>query len=217
MVKSLLSSSRDPSVAAAPSPADAHSSTHTSVSDSAPDGIMVLINNFRDMAIGNSIRPMFFGRSSGFYLIETAQALRAEHDGPDVRQPEATRRNEFWHSPVSSKLFMSCSLLIYIQWEIPHPPPPPVYTFPPKDLLDDLISIYFTRINIIMSCLHRPSFERSVASGLHLVDTAFGSLVLAVCALASRLVLHFILHFYSTARVGIPTTLGLYWKEPIQN
>ncbi|KAJ7879609.1 fungal-specific transcription factor domain-containing protein [Mycena olivaceomarginata] len=170
MVKSLLSSSRDSSVAAAPSPADAHSSTNTSVADSAPDGIMVLINNFRDMAIGNSIRPMFFGRSSGFYLIETAQALRAEHDGPNVRQPEATRRNEFWHSP----------------WEIPHPPPPPVYTFPPKDLLDDLISIYFTRINIIMSCLHRPSFERSVASGLHLVDTAFGSLVLAVCALASR-------------------------------
>jgi hypothetical protein len=39
-----------------------------------------------------------------------------------------------------------------------------------------------------MGLLHRPTFESSLASGLHLIDHSFGSIVLAVCALASRLV-----------------------------
>ncbi|KAF7357828.1 Zn(2)-C6 fungal-type domain-containing protein [Mycena venus] len=169
-VKSQLAGSRGSSVVPAPSPPDTSSTDDSAVVDSSPDGIMVLCNDFQDMTIVNSTRPFFFGRSSGFYLIETAQAMKAEHDGPNVRQPEPTRRTEFWHCP----------------WEIAPPPPAPVYSFPPKDLLHDLVSIFFDRINIIMNCLHRPTFERSLASGLHLIDHSFGSVVLAVCALASR-------------------------------
>ncbi|KAJ7933782.1 fungal-specific transcription factor domain-containing protein [Mycena leptocephala] len=154
-----------------PSPsAITNSSTVETVFDSSPDGIMVLCDDLEDLNIVNMTLPRFFGRSSGFYLIEIAQQLKREHDGPSVRQPEPTHRKEFWLS----------------DWEKLPPPPTPVYTFPPKDLLDSLVSIFFTRINIIMGLLHRPTFESSLASGLHLIDHSFGSIVLAVCALASR-------------------------------
>ncbi|KAJ7267632.1 fungal-specific transcription factor domain-containing protein [Mycena haematopus] len=166
-VKSQLSSSRGCSVSV-PSPPDTNSSKEDSVVDSSPDGIMIL---FQDMTITtSSLEPFFFGRSSGLYLIETAQALKAEHDGLNVPRPKPTRRQEFWNS----------------HWEVAPPPPAPVYNFPPKDLLDYLVSIFFDRINILMGCLHRPTFERSLDSHLHLLDHSFGALVLAVCALASR-------------------------------
>ncbi|KAJ6594430.1 fungal-specific transcription factor domain-containing protein [Mycena capillaripes] len=173
--KSQFVSSRGSSTAleSTPSPAanaDFSDDNSQTVVDSSPDGIMVLCDDFQDMNIVNATRSVFFGRSSGFYLIQTAQELRAEHDGPDVQQPKPTRREEFWHSP----------------WEITPLPPAPAYKFPPQDLLGDLISIFFDRVNIILSCLHRPTFERSVASGLHLIDHSFGSLVLALCSLASR-------------------------------
>ncbi|KAF7364586.1 Zn(2)-C6 fungal-type domain-containing protein [Mycena venus] len=170
VVKSQLAGSRGSSVVPAPSPPDTSTTDDSAVVDSSPDGIMILSNDFEDMTIVNPTQPFFCGRSSGLYLIETAQAMKAEHDGPNVRQPEPTRRKEFWHCP----------------WEITPPPPAPVYSFPPKDLLDDLVSIFFDRVNIIMNFLHRPTFERSLGSGLHLIDHSFGSVVLAVCALASR-------------------------------
>ncbi|KAF8127742.1 fungal-specific transcription factor domain-containing protein [Mycena galopus ATCC 62051] len=132
---------------------------------------MILRQQFQDMSIADSnFGPFFYGRSSGFYLIQTAQALKAEHDVPNVQQPAPTRRREFWHS----------------DWEVTPPPPPLVYNFPPEDLLDRLVSIYFDRVNVIMPCLHRPTFERSLSSRLHLIEDNFAGVVLAVAALASR-------------------------------
>ncbi|KAF7376566.1 Zn(2)-C6 fungal-type domain-containing protein [Mycena sanguinolenta] len=128
---------------------------------------MVLL---QDMTISAPLEPFFYGRSSSFFLIETAQALKAEHHGINFPRPKPTRRKEFWNS----------------HWEITPSPPAPVYNFPPKDLLEHLVSIYFDRINILMGCLHRPTFERSLTSNLHLLSSSFGAVVLAVCALASR-------------------------------
>ncbi|KAJ7782337.1 fungal-specific transcription factor domain-containing protein [Mycena maculata] len=108
--------------------------------------------------------------SSGLYLIQTARNMKKEHDGPNIQQPPPAYRQEFWSSP----------------WEKLPSALPPVYTFPPRDLLDSLVSLYFQRINIVMCMLHRPTFERSIASGLHLADHSFGAVVIAVCALASR-------------------------------
>ncbi|KAJ7137395.1 hypothetical protein C8R43DRAFT_611056 [Mycena crocata] len=74
-------------------------------------------------------------------------------------------------------------------WEASESPPaePPIsQTFPPDDLLRDLVDIYFTEINIFSFVLHRPTFEEALADGLHLSDHRFGSVVLAVCALASK-------------------------------
>ncbi|KAJ7157935.1 fungal-specific transcription factor domain-containing protein [Mycena crocata] len=117
--------------------------------------------------------------------------MKTEHDGLKPQQPSSTRRPEFWHSP----------------WEKQSPSPLPVYTFPPKDLMDALISLFFERLNILMAVLHRPTFERSIASGLHLTDPSFGGVVLAVCALASR--------FSDDPRVvfdGTDTMLSAGWE-----
>ncbi|KAJ6498814.1 fungal-specific transcription factor domain-containing protein [Mycena sanguinolenta] len=165
-VKLQLSDSRSCSVSASP-PDDAKSTIDDSVVDSSPDGIMVL---FQDMTISTTLEPFFYGRSSSFFLIQTAQALKAEHHGINVPRPKPIRRKEFWNS----------------EWEITPSPLAPVYNFPPEDLLEHLVSIYFSRINILTGGLHRPTFDRSLTSNLHLLSSSFGAVVLAVCALASR-------------------------------
>jgi hypothetical protein len=66
-------------------------------------------------------------------------------------------------------------------------------TFPPDDLLSKLIDSYFTHVNVITPLLHRPSFERSVASGTHLRDADFGEVLLLVCAVGA--------HYVDDARV----------------
>jgi hypothetical protein len=75
---------------------------------------MVLCDDLEDLNIVNMTLPRFFGRSSGFYLIEIAQQLKREHDGPSVRQPEPTHRKEFWLSDVGGKHCPHCSLLIIL-------------------------------------------------------------------------------------------------------
>ncbi|KIY72122.1 hypothetical protein CYLTODRAFT_344720 [Cylindrobasidium torrendii FP15055 ss-10] len=58
--------------------------------------------------------------------------------------------------------------------------------FPAADLLDDLVKIFLRYFNQHFHILHGPTFVRQVAAGLHHTTPAFGSVVLAVCALASR-------------------------------
>ncbi|KAJ6452430.1 fungal-specific transcription factor domain-containing protein [Mycena sanguinolenta] len=61
------------------------------------------------------------------------------------------------------------------------------YVFPPPDLLFSLINLYFVHQNLYFPVLHRPTFERSIADGLHIRDgTTFGAVVLLVCAIGSR-------------------------------
>jgi len=72
----------------------------------------------------------------------------------------------------------------------------PNYVYPPPDLLHSLIDLYFRYINTHLPLLHRPTFERAVAEGLHLRaqnhetdgddETMFSAVLLLVCAVASR-------------------------------
>ena len=45
---------------------------------------------------------------------------------------------------------------------------------------------YFIYMNPFLPILHRPSFERAIASGHHYADVGFGSVVMLVCAIGSR-------------------------------
>ncbi|KAJ7123956.1 hypothetical protein C8R43DRAFT_39486 [Mycena crocata] len=75
-----------------------------------------------------------------------------------------------------------------LPWEAsPSSEVPVTQTFPPNDLLRDLVDIYFTQLNIFSFILHRPTFEQALADGQHLSDSRFGSVVLAVCALAIKI------------------------------
>jgi hypothetical protein len=58
--------------------------------------------------------------------------------------------------------------------------------FPEADLLGNLVDIYFRENNDFFPILHKPTFKRAIAEGLHATDLEFGKVVLLVCAIASR-------------------------------
>ncbi|VDC07486.1 unnamed protein product [Peniophora sp. CBMAI 1063] len=60
------------------------------------------------------------------------------------------------------------------------------FHFPDRDVLDQLVELYFANYHIIVPILHRPTFEEDLRSNLHLHDRTFGTVVLLVCALGSR-------------------------------
>ncbi|KAG5642750.1 hypothetical protein DXG03_002231 [Asterophora parasitica] len=118
----------------------------------------------------------FFGKSSGYQLVQTALDIRGEYIGKEKNRAISAfkgQRSEYWSTP---------------PW---HPSiyeraKPPKYTFPDDDLITSLVDAYFTQINPFYPLLHRPSFEKLLANGLHQRDTYFGGTVLLVCALGSR-------------------------------
>ncbi|KAF7289170.1 Fungal-trans domain-containing protein [Mycena indigotica] len=126
----------------------------------------------------------YYGKSSHFELINTAIDIRE-----NLVEPATTaapkKREEFWLSP----------------WEHEHllqEDPPKTHHFPEPDLLESLVRIFFTRVNVIITLLHRPTFERLLAAGLHFTDHHFGETVLGVCAVASK--------FSDDPRVILPGT-----------
>lgn len=48
------------------------------------------------------------------------------------------------------------------------------------------MELYFTRFNILLPLLHRPTFEAQLAQKLHWRDPSFAAVVLLVCANGSR-------------------------------
>jgi hypothetical protein len=52
--------------------------------------------------------------------------------------------------------------------------------------MQSLIELYFAHQNVFLPLFHRPTFEKSVADGLHLSDEHFAEKLLLVCAIASR-------------------------------
>ncbi|KAJ7284541.1 hypothetical protein C8J57DRAFT_1288775 [Mycena rebaudengoi] len=102
----------------------------------------------------------------------------------DALAPEENPESAF--VPVSALL--PCTSRGSNYWTAyPEPPEPPViHEFPPDDILRDLVELYFTQVHIHALILHRPTFEKSVAEGLHLQNPQFGATVLAVCAVASK-------------------------------
>ncbi|KII90496.1 hypothetical protein PLICRDRAFT_697043 [Plicaturopsis crispa FD-325 SS-3] len=119
------------------------------------------------------LQDRFFGKSSGFRFVQRVKKMKDEYKGAPCDDPSFPRRRaRFWNiSP----------------WEQnPYVSPQPDFSFPDADLISVLVDLYFTRINLYMPLLHRPTFERGIATGLHLRDNVYGATVLVVCALGSR-------------------------------
>ncbi|KAF8215713.1 fungal-specific transcription factor domain-containing protein [Mycena galopus ATCC 62051] len=110
----------------------------------------------------------FFGKSSNMHFIKTA--MDRVNTLSDAHTFDA-QRPEFWT----------------VQPWHPAPDPLPSLWFPDDDLLQNLIDIYFRRINPNLFLLHSQTFRASVVAGEHLRDNHFGALVLAVAAVASKL------------------------------
>ncbi|KAJ7080226.1 hypothetical protein C8R44DRAFT_895445 [Mycena epipterygia] len=109
----------------------------------------------------------FHGKSSGAILVKAAIELREGYEEKEM--PWTSRRMHYWtFNPAENR----------------HPHVGP-YVFPESDLLSALIALYFDHVNLYYPLLHRPTFERSIADGLHTRDGSFGAVVLLVCAIAS--------------------------------
>ncbi|KAJ7648436.1 fungal-specific transcription factor domain-containing protein [Mycena rosella] len=169
----LAARNRSPSVPSPSSTADSPSSLI--IKDEEDLFVNALIERFDRFTL-DSDRIRYFGKSSHFGLINTAMDVKKSFI-EDASLPKtilpAVKRPLFWASP----------------WELAHLSPPeafPPLIFPQPDLLDGLVSLFFARVNIVLCLLHRPTFEKALASGLHLVDHQFGSTVLGVCAVASK-------------------------------
>lgn len=107
-----------------------------------------------------------FGASSDAKFIGVAKDLKKQ-----INPKHSARRPEFWYPQ---------------EWQyLPKPGKTPL-VFPPQDLIDDLVIIYFNTLNQHFCLLHGPTVLRQIAAGLHYESHSFGSVVLAVCALAAR-------------------------------
>ncbi|KAG5646711.1 hypothetical protein DXG03_002393 [Asterophora parasitica] len=126
--------------------------------------------------VDNPEHSRFFGTSSGAMLVHTAIDLKNEYtggSGDEIRRRIlGSRREEFW---------------TLRPWERAGDTVPKAsFAFPEDDLMTSLVDHYFTKVNLLLPLLHRPSFERSIIEGLHLRHDGFGATVLLVCAVASR-------------------------------
>ncbi|KAJ7172925.1 fungal-specific transcription factor domain-containing protein [Mycena crocata] len=128
---------------------------------------IALTQDFRDLSI-DQLRERFNGASSDAMFVKATVLVREDREQQDV--PWASRRMRYWtFNPAESRITTSST-----------------YVFPPADLFAALVSLYFAHNNIYYPLLHRPTFDRAVADGLHLHDDAFAAVVLVVCAIGAR-------------------------------
>ncbi|KDQ57491.1 hypothetical protein JAAARDRAFT_58100 [Jaapia argillacea MUCL 33604] len=93
----------------------------------------------------------------------------------------AKRRPEFWITPPWEQAWDGCHYdhPSKISQILPD-------AFPPPDLAQSLIDLYFHHSNTQFPLLHRPTFERQWASGLHTRDVWFACLSMSLFAVGSR-------------------------------
>ncbi|KAJ7134517.1 fungal-specific transcription factor domain-containing protein [Mycena epipterygia] len=128
-----------------------------------------LADRFRGLDI-STMDNKFFGSASTFELVNKAIAEKEKYLGRP-EGPHSRRRPIFWET---------------LPWEKKAYDIQPHYVYPASDLIASLLNLYFNNVHPTLPLLHRPSFERSVAEGLHLRDAQFGASLLAVLGVASR-------------------------------
>ncbi|KAH9055007.1 fungal-specific transcription factor domain-containing protein [Lactarius vividus] len=157
-----------------PAPETSESYSDDSEAD-AKYGTDDLLNSLRRLCIRPNPRR-YFGKSSGISLMRTAMTVKSKASTGESTGVESgihtQRRHEFWYlHPWELSRFQSARRR---------------FDFPETDLLVDLIKLYFNVLAPMVPLLHQPTFMRAIGDGLHLRDEKFGSLVLLVCATASR-------------------------------
>ncbi|KAJ7650992.1 fungal-specific transcription factor domain-containing protein [Roridomyces roridus] len=137
-----------------------------------------------------SCKPQFFGPASNVNLLQNLLVLKARHPERSLKAPSSPHRRSIYRNqfPVACLSFVSHRRpdILLLQWEKEHYSPPPRYVFPPSNVLTTLVDFYFENVHPTFPVLHRNSFVRRLAEGLHQMDSRFGAVVLAVLALGSQ-------------------------------
>ena len=126
----------------------------------------------------------YHGKSSGLVFIRSTLALKNE---PSRSWPAPESNG---HHSVSAAAVRRPRSNGRFQWLEPFVEDDfPVFeesSFPPRDLVDALVDLYFRHMNHHFPLLHEPTFKKAVEAGRHLRDGGFGATVLLVCAIGSR-------------------------------
>ncbi|THU80864.1 hypothetical protein K435DRAFT_844949 [Dendrothele bispora CBS 962.96] len=136
-----------------------------------------LSDKLKRLVIDQSLQR-HFGTSSSLSLVRTAL---------DINYPKMTPGIDCVSGP--SYRFLHCRRAEFwavYPWQIPLYEDPKPLIFPDRDLIPELIDLYFVHYNQFLPVLHRPTFERSVAEGMHYRNRPFGYTLLAVCAVGAR-------------------------------
>ncbi|KAJ7696002.1 fungal-specific transcription factor domain-containing protein [Mycena rosella] len=129
-----------------------------------------LADHFRTLRIkAQALDDKFFGSSSSFVLVSNAIVAKEKYLGRPA--PQHSRNPLYWE---------------VLPWEKEIYDQEPKYVYPPSNLIASLLDLYFKNVYPILPVVHRPTFERHVAEGLHLKNTQFGAMLLAVLGVASR-------------------------------
>ncbi|KAJ6522876.1 fungal-specific transcription factor domain-containing protein [Mycena capillaripes] len=159
-----------------------------------------IARKFENLKVGSMPEHRFMGKSSEAVLVKVAIDLKenvkreereialvlGRHSREQSREDDSvegesgengegpliwpSRRLQYWHwKPLGNTAHRT------------H-----MYNFPSEARMSQFIELYFTHQNMYLPLLHRPTFERNIADGLHLRNDGFASTVLLVCAIASR-------------------------------
>ncbi|KAE9392647.1 hypothetical protein BT96DRAFT_1000194 [Gymnopus androsaceus JB14] len=130
-----------------------------------------LTSRIEDIVVG-SFRRQHAPHASQM-LLRTALDIRDELNGSESRvMSTQQQRTEFWtRSP----------------WHKVYELEDPEYVFPEDDLMQQLVSLFFSNINIFFPILNGPIFKQQVfEEKLHRSNPMFAATLLAVCSLGSR-------------------------------
>ncbi|KAF9010516.1 fungal-specific transcription factor domain-containing protein [Cyathus striatus] len=153
------------------SPTNSPPRSNSSDSDSEDLAHVDLQEHFKRMSFDH-MEDRFFGRSSAFMFARYATNLKTRQTGKDPAIRRYYGRPQYWEVRPWEQSFVEEQKFLFM--------------YPEKDLLENLVDIYFTDFHPITPVLHRPTFIKSLANGLHLRNAGFGMTVLMVCAIASR-------------------------------
>ena len=207
-------------------PPSPHGSDDFEPSDEESELHKQINENLRSMSIGSSTQR-YFGKSSGTIFLRGTYKQKYSSGGriPPLlgRTSGFPQRNNSKVNPIHpvrlSTYYKLCYLLrqflpfrqwftssIEDQWPVFH-------DFPAEDLMELLIAAYFREQNAFMILLHEPTFRDGIKNGHHLVDGAFGAIVLLVCANGARWVRDpcTLLEEYHD-----PQSAGVKWFAPVE-
>ncbi|KAJ2932551.1 hypothetical protein H1R20_g4545, partial [Candolleomyces eurysporus] len=137
-----------------------------------------LVHDFNRSMTLTGANDRFFGPSSMSALVD-ATAMELREASQNHLSPGPGRA-------ITMKKHMRPEFWSVLPWEQPPPIDNTPLDFPPPDLLNELVGMYFAYVNAYFPFMHRPTLEKGIQSGLHLSCTGFGMVVLGVCAVASR-------------------------------
>ncbi|KAE9392644.1 hypothetical protein BT96DRAFT_944517 [Gymnopus androsaceus JB14] len=139
--------------------------------DESADVVDALPSRIEDIGVGSFCRQNATHASQT--LLRTALNIGDELNGSESRvMSSQQQRTEFWtRSP----------------WHKVYEPEDPEYVFPEGDLMQQLVSLFFSNINILFPLLNGPIFKQQVfEEKLHRSNPMFAATLLAVCSLGSQ-------------------------------